>query len=807
MGNQILTKYDVQKEPCYYSTELKWRLHSANFKEKPDDKLTIFLFEKKVIEKYAKNVKENILEVLRKDASSLQRLRHPMILSVVEALVEERSTLAFATKPVVGTVAQLLEHNRHELSGLEMKCGLLDVAEALQFLHQDAKVAHLSLSPHSVFIDPQGKWLLGSLGNSLTGVQWGQLIDCPFAFAGQDSPGTLNHEPPARYAAPEMCAMPGKCGLESDIFALGLLTYELMSTDRQPLLRAAPRGYSINQIRETAIPKELYPTLVKILDPLPQSRPTIAGFLQSDFFMDVNLRAIRFLETLHEKDEAQRVTFLKGLPKLLADPQSPICANRVLRERVLPRLCSALLFPSLYGVVVPTIIAMLKRDRITDATHYQAKLWPSIRPLFSAKEIPIEVVSLFLKELDLLTTLTATAETQAVLLPFVLRCLELQEPVILNEVLEKVPLLHKKFEYRQVKDQILPRMLQLLLSSSNVKVKVTVLMCLAKIFEIFDKTTITDVVLTAFEKLTKTDRTPAVCMCLLGCYDAMSKHLGHKVTAERILPLMFPLLVEESLTGEQWETQFNIAKKLMQRVEVARKKEYAMKGEQQAEAKESLGLVADSVNNSISGGSTTQAAPQDFESLLFAGTTKTAPPPSAPTSIAKAPPPPSGSNNMLDLLGGSSTSAPPAPMGGFDLLGTSAPSTGLGAGGFDPFTNLSAKPPPPAPSPAVANNLSSLLAPAPGPTGGNPGMGMQPFGGMQFPAANSPSPGLNNLGGYGMPGMQGMTGMQGMGGTPGMQGMQGMPGMQGFGGPPAVSDPTLMRNMNYDPFAEISGRG
>merc|ERR1719491_2700763 len=104
--------------------------------------------------------------------------------------------------------------------------------------------------------------------------------------------------------------------------------------------------------------------------------------------------------------------------------------------------------------------------------------------------------------------MAAMDQTQAILLPFVLRCLELQEPVILNEVLEKVPLLHKKFEYRQVKDQILPRMLQLLLTSGNVKVKVQVLMGLSKIFEIFDKATINDVILVAFEKLTKTDRTP-----------------------------------------------------------------------------------------------------------------------------------------------------------------------------------------------------------------------------------------------------------------------------------------------------------
>lgn len=386
MGNQILTKYEVSKEPLYYSTELRWKLHSATFKERPDDRLTIFIFEKKVIDKYAKNTKENILENMRKDASSLQRLRHPHILSVVEALSEERSTLAFATKPVVGTVAQLLEHNKHELSNLEMKCGLLDIAEAMQFLHQDAKTAHLGLSPHCIFIDPQGKWLLGGLSHSVSGVQWGQLMDCPFAFQSHDKPGELSHEPPSRYAAPEMCAMPGKCGLESDMFSLGLLTYELMSCDRLPLLRSAPRGYSSSVLRQGTVPADLYPVLLKLLDPMPQNRYSIAAFINSEFFMDVNVRAIRFLEQLNEKDETQRVTFLKGLPKLLQDTQSPLCTQRVLRERILPRMCSALLFPSLYGVVVPQLVALIKKERVTDSQHFQAKLWPAFKPLYSAKE-------------------------------------------------------------------------------------------------------------------------------------------------------------------------------------------------------------------------------------------------------------------------------------------------------------------------------------------------------------------------------------------------------------------------------------
>lgn len=725
------------------------------------------------MEKYAKNPKEQILENLRKDATSLQRLRHPHILSVIEALSEERSTLAFATKPIVGTVAQLLDNNRHELTSLEMKCGILDVSEALQFLHQDAKTAHLGFSTHAVFIDPQGKWLLGSMGHSLPGMQWGQLVDCPFAF-GADKPGDLSAEPPARYAAPEMCAIPAKCGLESDMFALGLLTYELMSTDRQPLLRSAPRGYSSNILRQSAVPADLYQVLLKLLSPSPAERLTIAGFINSEFFHDVNVRAIRFLEQLNEKEDVQRVTFLKGLPKLLQDPQSTLCGQRVLRERVLPRLCSALLFPSLYGVVVPIIMAMIKRERVTDCAHFQAKMWPALKPLFSAKEIPIEVVTLFLKELDVLVNLAPSAETQAVLLPFLLRCLELQEPVILHEVLEKVPYLHKKFEYRQVKDQILPRMLQLLLGTSAVKIKVQVLMGLSRIFEIFDKSTINDVILPAFEKLTKSDRTPAVCMCLLGCFDAMSKHLGHKLTSEKILPLICPLLVEESLSAEQFETQLSVCKKLMSRVEAARRKDYDTRKEAQAEAGQALGSANSAAEQSKP---VKDAEPQDFESLLFAGTTKAVqqsvvPPPvlTAPTPanpIIKGPPPPAASSAVKgDLLGGSFDPSPSAPsasglMGGFDPF-AAAPLQSLASGGFDPF--------------ASAGVTMAPSAPMPVP-GGPPNPGM-----WGVPASGYPAPSS-----FGMGAPQGLA-QQG----PGL-------GAQGLG-------PQGVRNLTFDPFAGIEDR-
>merc|ERR1712176_1161317 len=111
-------------------------------------------------------------------------------------------------------------------------------------------------------------------------------------------------------------------------------------------------------------------------------------------------------------------------------------------------------------------------------------------------------------------------------------------------------------------------------------------------------------------------------MCLLGCYDAMRKHLGPKITSERIIPLIAPLLVEDSLSGEQWETQLSVFKELLQRVEAARRKDFETRKEAQSEAGAALG---GSPRVDVAAAAPKQEEPQDFESLLFAGTAKAAP--------------------------------------------------------------------------------------------------------------------------------------------------------------------------------------
>lgn len=46
---------------------------------------------------------------------------------------------------------------------LELKWNLLDLCNAINFLHNDVKVAHLAISPENIYLTYNGKWKLGGL--------------------------------------------------------------------------------------------------------------------------------------------------------------------------------------------------------------------------------------------------------------------------------------------------------------------------------------------------------------------------------------------------------------------------------------------------------------------------------------------------------------------------------------------------------------------------------------------------------------------------------------------------------------------
>lgn len=264
-----------------------------------------------------------------------------------------------------------------------------------------------------------------------------------------------------------------------------------------------------------------------------------------------------------------------------------------------------------------------------------------------------------------------------------------------------IPQIHKKFEYRHVKDQILPRMLSTLLNpSTTLKSRVQTLMGINQMFSVFDRATICDTILEACARVQKIERAPAFCMVLLSCYDAMSKFLGPTETARKILPLATPLLAEESLGADQWRTQMEVCKKLLSRVETARAKEYETRRDAAGDVNAALGSPpaggGDAMGDMFGGDSKKSTAPAPDADAMFLTQL------GGGGAVSSSGRPPSGGPPMY---GGSSSSnvtpafAPPPSSGGpsgtsgnllddFDFgSGGGAVSTGPGRPVSKPTTN------------------------------------------------------------------------------------------------------------------------
>jgi len=71
----------------------------------------VFLFEKRCAEKLHKpKRKETVTEILRGSVRQLERFRHPKILQVLHPVEECSETLAFASEPVLASLANVLAY-------------------------------------------------------------------------------------------------------------------------------------------------------------------------------------------------------------------------------------------------------------------------------------------------------------------------------------------------------------------------------------------------------------------------------------------------------------------------------------------------------------------------------------------------------------------------------------------------------------------------------------------------------------------------------------------------------------------------
>jgi SCY1-like protein 2 len=193
-GTNISSNYTISPNPT--STAGPWKIYDAK-KKSTGKAYSVFVFDKKTLDAHASSVGksnassykrsvEEVVERLKKEASSLAKLRHPSVLELVEPVEETRGGgLQFVTEAVTASLSSLLqEKDEQERSGgpggrssryvteeadgsrrrreieideLEIQKGLLQISKALEFLHDNAGLVHGNLTPDAVLINAKAR--------------------------------------------------------------------------------------------------------------------------------------------------------------------------------------------------------------------------------------------------------------------------------------------------------------------------------------------------------------------------------------------------------------------------------------------------------------------------------------------------------------------------------------------------------------------------------------------------------------------------------------------------------------------------
>lgn len=187
-SSNINSNYTISSTPT--STSGPWKIFDGK-KKSTGKSVSIFVLDRKSLDSHsgslgrssATSIKKSIEEVverLKKEASSLARLRHPNILELVEPVEETRNGgLQYATETVTASLSGLLQEKDEqergagarssryvtedseggrrrreiEIDELEIQKGLLQVSKALEFLHDNAGLVHGNLTPDAIFVN------------------------------------------------------------------------------------------------------------------------------------------------------------------------------------------------------------------------------------------------------------------------------------------------------------------------------------------------------------------------------------------------------------------------------------------------------------------------------------------------------------------------------------------------------------------------------------------------------------------------------------------------------------------------------
>lgn len=429
--SNITANYTIAATPS--SIAGVWKVFDGK-KKSTGKAVSVFVFDRKSLEHQGgslegrsnasarRKIHDEVVERLKKEASSLARLRHPNILELAEPVEDTRNGgLMFATEPVTATLAGLLQeedtedtarNSRHrsrrltiegddgfpreaQIDELEIQKGLLQVSKGLEFLHESAGLVHGNLTPEAIYINQKSDWKVSGLGfsgpsdSSTAPSNTPPIALSELLYYDHRLPRTVQLD--MDYASPDF-VMDTNIASSADMFSLGLVILALYNTPHESPLHTSGNITAYKKIFTSSstaptpnnnflcakpLPQQLLTeVLPRLITRKPAQRMNAREFQQSAFFDNILMSTLRFLDSLPAKNPNEKSQFMRGLLRIL--DQFP---RSVLDKKVLPALLEETKDHELLALVLANVFKMIEilpfRQRA-----FQDKVLPQLRVTF-----------------------------------------------------------------------------------------------------------------------------------------------------------------------------------------------------------------------------------------------------------------------------------------------------------------------------------------------------------------------------------------------------------------------------------------
>ncbi|OOQ86630.1 putative protein kinase Scy1 [Penicillium brasilianum] len=699
-SSNISSNYQISPHPTVYSGP--WKIHDAK-KKSTGTAASVFIFDRKVLEprsggfgrsgSSSKKLQDDVIERLKREASNLARLRHPSILQVLEPVEETRNGgLMFATEHLTASLSGLLlDKNEQEgasasgsrpgrymvqeadgtrrrrdleIDELEIQKGLLQVAKGLEFLHESAGLVHGNLNPDAIYINAKSDWKISGLGfagppdSSETRSTLAPLAVSEVLYQDPRLPASVQLN--LDYTSPDF-ALDSNVSSAADLFSLGLIiialynsphvsplqTHANLTTYKKLLSSSATTpSQSNNFLCSQPIPRDvLTHVLPRLITRRPAQRMNAREFQQSQYFDNVLVSTIRFLESLPTKNANEKSQFLRGLPRVL--PDFPVS---VLERKLLGALLDEMKDRELLPVILQNVFGILRRIP-NGRRALSEKIIPRLKEVFgtgsgkpgsqerdSKKDAGLMVV---LENMKLIADNCSGIEFKDDILPLIRLGMDSPTHSLVDASLKCLPIMLPVLDFSTVKNEVFPPIASTFSRTSSLAIKVRGLEAFCILCggspsdadsldddlngtvqpkqttksSILDKYTIQEKVVPSLKAI-KT-KEPSVMMAALKVFQQVGKVADTDFLALEVLPVLWGFSLGPLLNLQQFNEFMTVIKTLSTKIE----KEQARKLQELSSGGDSGGFQAPA--NSFSQSATdltspdTDGARNNFERLVL----------------------------------------------------------------------------------------------------------------------------------------------------------------------------------------------